>query len=76
MEISMPKLYDTFYFEAAKGDPDCGGLLAYNYFSGEHTTGFEEGRPMVVRKPDDIPYFLHHINILMHPNINPSSAPR
>lgn len=53
MEISMPKIYDTFYFEAAKGDPDCGGLLAYNYFSGEHTTGFEEGRPMVVRKPDD-----------------------
>lgn len=53
VEISMPKIYDTFYFEAAKGDPDCGGLLAYNYFSGEHTTGFEEGRPMVVRKPDD-----------------------
>lgn len=53
MEISMPKIYDTFYFEAAKGDPDCGGLLAYNYFSGEHTTGFEEGRPLFVRKPED-----------------------
>ena len=31
---------------------DCGGLLAYNYFSGEHITGFEEGRPLFVRKPD------------------------
>lgn len=53
MEVSMPKIYDTFYFEAAKGAPDCGGLLAYNYFSGEHTTGFEEGRPLFVRRPDD-----------------------
>ena len=52
IEVSMPKLYDTFYFEAAKGDPDCGGLLAYNYFSGEHITGFEEGRPMFVRTPE------------------------
>ena len=24
-----------------EGDVDCGGLLAYNYFSGEHITGFE-----------------------------------
>jgi sugar (pentulose or hexulose) kinase len=34
---------------ALKGDPDCGGLLAYGYISGEHITGFEEGRPMIVR---------------------------
>ena len=30
-------------------DPD-GGNLAYNYLSGEHITGFEEGRPLFVRK--------------------------
>ena len=29
---------------------DCGGLLAYNYFSGEHITGFNEGRPLFVKK--------------------------
>ncbi len=52
VETNMPKLYDTFYFEAVKGDPDCGNLLAYNYYSGEHTTGFEEGRPLFVRTPD------------------------
>lgn len=52
-EISMPKLYDTFYYEAAKGDTDCGGLLAYNYYSGEHVTGFNEGRPLFVRTPDN-----------------------
>lgn len=53
VEVNMPKIYDAFYYEAEKGDPDCGGLLAYNYFSGEHTTGFEEGRPLFVRKPDN-----------------------
>lgn len=53
VEVSMPKIYDAFYYEAEKGDPDCGGLLAYNYFSGEHTTRFEEGRPLFVRKPDN-----------------------
>lgn len=50
--ISMPKLYDTFYNEAAKGDADCGGLLAYNYFSGEPVTGFNEGRPLFTRMSD------------------------
>lgn len=40
----MSMLYKTFFEAALKGEPDCGGLLAYNYFSGEHITGFEEGR--------------------------------
>ncbi len=51
-EISMDKLFGTLYNKALEGDPDCGGLLAYNYFSGEHLTGFEEGRPLFVRTPD------------------------
>ncbi|MBE5939614.1 MAG: ATPase [Lachnospiraceae bacterium] len=52
MEVDMNKLFGTLYNKALEGDADCGGLLAYNYFSGEHITGFEEGRPMVVRTPD------------------------
>lgn len=48
-EVSKPKLYDTLLESALKGDPDCGGLLAYGYLSGEHMTHFEEGRPMFVR---------------------------
>ncbi len=51
VEISMPKLYDIFYYEAAKGSADCGNLLAYNYFSGENVTGLSEGRPLFVRTP-------------------------
>lgn len=49
MEVSKPKLYDTLLGMALKGDPDCGGLLAYGYISGEHITHFEEGRPLFVR---------------------------
>ncbi len=50
--ISDAELYNTLFNAAMKGDKDCGKLLAYNYLSGEHVTGFEEGRPMFVRTPD------------------------
>lgn len=52
MEVDMNKLFGTLYNKALEGDADCGGLLAYNYFSGEHVTGFEEGRPLFVRTPE------------------------
>lgn len=52
MEVDMTKLYATLYNKALEGDPDCGGLLAYNYFSGEHITKFEEGRPLFVRSAE------------------------
>ncbi len=46
------ELYGTLYREALTADPDCGGLMAYNYFSGEPVTGLNAGRPMFVRTPD------------------------
>lgn len=52
VEVDMNTLYGTLYRKALEGDKDCGGLLAYNYFSGEHVTGFNEGRPLFVRTPD------------------------
>lgn len=52
IDVDMNKLFGTLYNKALEGDKDCGGLLAYNYFSGEHITGFTEGRPMFVRTPD------------------------
>ena len=52
MKVDMNQLFGTLYNKALEGDDDCGGLLAYNYFSGEHITGFNEGRPMFVRTPD------------------------
>ena len=52
VEVDMTKLFSVLYNKAMEGDPECGGLLAYNYFSGEHITGFEEGRPLFVRTPN------------------------
>ncbi len=51
-DISMGELYDKLYTKALEGDKDCGGLLAYNYFSGENITDIPEGRPLFVRLPD------------------------
>ena len=52
VDADMNKLFSILYNKALEGDPDCGGLLAYNYFSGEHITNFEEGRPVFVRTPE------------------------
>lgn len=52
VKVDPDTLYGNLYRKALEGDADCGGLLAYNYFSGESITGFEEGRPLFVRKPD------------------------
>ncbi len=46
------QLFGALYNKAMEGDKDCGGLVAFNYFSGEPVTGFEEGRPLFVRRPD------------------------
>lgn len=52
VDISTPDLFNTLFFKAEEGDADCGGLLSYCYFSGEHVTGFEEGRPLFARTPE------------------------
>ncbi len=52
MKIDKNELYGTLYREALTADTDCGGLISYNYFSGEPVTGLNAGRPMFVRTPD------------------------
>ena len=52
VEMSESRLYETLYQKALTGDADGGGLLAYNYVSGEHITHLEEGRPLFVRGPE------------------------
>ena len=50
--IDTNKLYTTLFTAALDGAPDCGGLMGFNYFSGEPVTGFDEGRPVFARKVD------------------------
>jgi sugar (pentulose or hexulose) kinase len=51
-ESNVDRLYGTLLPLALAGDPDAGGLLSINYVSGEHVTGFTEGRPLFVRNHD------------------------
>ena len=44
-------IFATLFNEALNGQPDCGGLLAYNYLAGEPITELEEGRPLFLRLP-------------------------
>jgi len=52
VEIEQTKLFEMLYQKALTGDADGGGLLAFNYLSGEHITHLEEGRPLFVRTPE------------------------
>lgn len=51
-EVSDAELFGRLMPLALEGDADAGGLLAYGYVSGEHLTGFTEGRPLFVRRPN------------------------
>ena len=48
-EVNKGHLYESLLKQALQGDADCHGLMAYGYLSGEHMTGFEEGRPLFAR---------------------------
>jgi sugar (pentulose or hexulose) kinase len=52
VEVPQSKIFEALYQQALAGDADGGGLLAYNYLSGEHITHLEEGRPLFVRTPE------------------------
>ncbi len=52
IETDTNTLYTKLFEIALKGAPDCGGLAGFNYFSGEPVTGFDEGRPVFMRKVD------------------------
>ena len=51
-EPSTGEVYTKLYQKALEGDADCGGVLVCNYMAGEGVTHLDEGRPMVVRRPD------------------------
>ena len=52
MKVDMNQLFGTLYNKALEGNPDCGGLLSYGYYSGENIIPVDEGRPVFVRTPE------------------------
>ncbi len=53
IKVDMNELYGKLFNKALEGDADCGGILSYNYVSGEPVTGLADGRPLFVRSAND-----------------------
>ncbi len=51
-DTDMGKTYELLFSSAMDGSPDCGGIAACNYLSGEPITGLSEGRPLIMRTPE------------------------
>ena len=51
-ELDANALYTLLFRKALEGEADCGGLLSYNYVSGEGVTDLDSGRPVFARTPD------------------------
>ena len=51
-ELGRDELYTLLFRKALEGAADGGGLLSYNYYSGEGVTDLDAGRPLFVRQPD------------------------
>ena len=52
MPVDKGQLFGKLFNKALEGDADCGGLMSYNYFSGEGVTDLDEGRPLFGRMPN------------------------
>ncbi len=52
IEANTGELFGKLYTNALTGDPDCGGLMSFGYYSGENITFLNEGRPIFLRTPD------------------------
>jgi sugar (pentulose or hexulose) kinase len=52
VDVNQSTLYESLFTQALSGEPDCGGLLAYNFFSGEPVASVDKGAPLFVRTPE------------------------
>ena len=50
--VNKGELFFKLFNKALEGDADCGGLVSFNYFSGEGVTDLDEGRPIFARMPN------------------------
>ena len=54
VKVDMNEVYAKLYNHALTGDVDCGGVISYNFISGEPVAGLTDGgRPLVMRSPND-----------------------
>lgn len=51
-QVSNEEMFTVLFKQALKAKSDVDGIVNCNYYSGEPITGFKEGRPLLVRKPN------------------------
>ena len=52
VDLKISDVYTKLFRKSLEGAKDCGGIVSFNYYAGEPVTGTDEGRPMLIRKPD------------------------
>ncbi|MBQ2733037.1 MAG: ATPase, partial [Clostridia bacterium] len=50
--IDRGRLFDALYARSLEGEEDCGGIMGYNFLSGEPIAGVEQGIPLIARASD------------------------
>lgn len=61
VNVTPDELYQTLFLKALQGDADCGGLISYGFYSGEHNVGLAEGCPLFLHPTNakfNIPNFI------------------
>lgn len=51
--VDTSTLFTTLFNKALEADKDAGGMISFNYYSGEGVTNFDEGRIIQLRKADN-----------------------
>jgi sugar (pentulose or hexulose) kinase len=67
--VQKSALYDTLYNKALEGAADGGGMLSYNYYSGEPITGTDGGRPLFARLPDSPMQLATFMRVLLYSSL-------
>lgn len=68
--VDMNEVFGKLYNHALSGDPDCGGLVAYNFLSGEPVAGIvKEGRPLFVYSAADKFNLANFIRAQLHASV-------
>lgn len=65
-EMPIGKIYDLMFAKALDGEENCGGLVLYNYHSGEPITGLDSGRPLFVRTPESRFTFANFMRVQLY----------
>ncbi len=62
----MNQIFTAMFQSAQAGQADGGGLMLYNYLSGEPITNLEEGRPLLVRTPEAVLNFPNFMRVQLY----------